>query len=135
MPGIYLQLVENILFFASRRQAGNKQDSRRSFQEFVKALDTLSSADRIMLLSPQQRNIMDRAANRLLMACPFGTGKSFLLHEKCTKLLNEGEKAVFVLSYGGWDERRGGSEASKSFLLEKVKALFERFITDGEFSS
>ena len=88
-----------------------------------------------MLLSPQQRQIMDRAANRLLMSFPFGTGKSFLLHEKCAKLLKEGEKALFVLSYGGWDVRRYGSEVSQSFLLEKLKDLFAAFIDDGKLSS
>ena len=122
---IFIGVVQVILFCAAIKE--NRHRPRDAFSYVLEAMDKLSKGDLILLYSPQQKAIMSKDPKRLLLSSSFGTGKSFLLQEKCTEVLKNGDKALFILSFGGWSDTDKDPKKVPSFLLNKLRETFAKF--------
>lgn len=88
-------------------------------------VDKAGSARNVAFWSPEQRDILDDDNKRVLLMSSNSTGKTILMLYQAKKLLDAGEKVVFLV-YQHHIRKR------KSLLQLKIEADFHRFLTTGQ---
>ena len=96
--------------------------------EITSNLEKAGSAHNIMYWSPQQYDVafFCKEYHRVIFHSSYSTGKTVLMTHCARKLLESGQKVLFVIFHPGEE-----NTLWKSFLQIRLENSFEQFLTSG----